>query len=75
MLKKVALAGASVRLERVGNDPAVWIAGGRHVVLFPHAAPRLAGNVLVWQHGALTLRVEGAHLSLRGALTLAEKIG
>jgi len=74
MLKKVALASTSVRWVRVGNDPAIWLAGGRHVVLFPHAAARLAGHVLIWQHGDLTLRLEGAELTLRDALMLAAKI-
>jgi hypothetical protein len=59
---------------RVGNDPALWIAGDRHVVVFPHAAARLAGHVLVWQRGSLTLRLEGAHLTLRDALKLVETI-
>lgn len=74
LLKKIALSSKGIRWQRVGNDPAIWITGDRHVVLFPHAAPRLAGHVLVWQHGNLTLRLEGAHLSLRDALTLAENI-
>jgi hypothetical protein len=74
LLKKIASASAAIRWQRVGNDPAIWIAGDRHVVIFPHAAPRLAGHVLVWERGNLTLRLEGAHLSLRDALTLAERI-
>lgn len=74
LLKKIALTRTSVRWVRVGIDPAIWIAGDRHVVLFPRAAPRLAGHVLVWQHGNLTLRLEGADLTLRDALTLAENI-
>jgi hypothetical protein len=45
------------------------------VVVFPHAAPRLAGHVLVWQHGNLTVRLEGAHLKLGDALTLASGLG
>ena len=73
LLKKIATTTTSTRWQRVGNDPAIWIAD-RHVVVFPHAAPRLAGHVLVWQHGKLTLRLEGAHLSLRDALRLAEHI-
>jgi hypothetical protein len=72
-LKKIILTSTGVRKLKVGNDPAVWLAD-RHVVVFPHAAPRLAGHVLVWQHGALTLRLEGAQLTLRDALTLAESI-
>ena len=73
-LKKIALTSTSVRPERVGDDPAIWIAGGRHVVVFPHAAPRVAGHVLVWQHGSLTLRLEGARLTLGDALELAARL-
>ncbi len=75
LVKKIALTSTNVRWVRVGSDPAIWIAGDKHVVLFPRAAPRLAGHVLVWLHGSLTLRLEGAHLTLHSALTLAEKIG
>jgi hypothetical protein len=74
LLKKIAPTTTGVRWLRVGNDPAIWIAGDRHVVVFPRAVPRLAGHVLVWQHRNLTLRLEGAYLTLRDALTLAEKI-
>jgi hypothetical protein len=74
LLKKIAVTNASVRWLRVGRDPALWIADG-HIVVFPRAAPRLAGRVLVWQHGRLTLRLEGAQLTLRDALTLAGRIG
>jgi hypothetical protein len=74
LLKKIAGSNTSVQWQRVGNDAAIWIAGDRHVVVFPHAAPQLAGHVLVWQDGNLTLRLEGVHLTLRDALALAEKI-
>jgi hypothetical protein len=74
LLKKIALTSTGVRWLRVGIDRAIWIAGDRHVVLFPRTAPRLAGHVLVWRHGNLTLRIEGAQLSLRDALTLAASI-
>jgi hypothetical protein len=74
VLKKIALGSTNLRWVSVGNDPAVWMAGDGHVVVFPHAAARLAGHVLVWQRGNLTLRLEGAHLTLRDALALAEKI-
>jgi hypothetical protein len=73
-LKKIAVTSTHIRWVRVGNGPAIWIAGDRHVVVFPHAGPRLAGDVLVWQHGDLTLRLEGAHLTLSDALRLAQKI-
>lgn len=74
LLKKIALTTTSVQWVRAGGDPAIWMAGGRHVVVFPHAAPRLAGNVLIWQHQELTLRLEGAHLTLRGAVKLAKTL-
>ena len=74
LLKKIALTSTSVLWVRVGADPGVWISGGRHVVVFPYAPPRLAGNVLAWQHGNLTLRLEGSDLTLRDAESLAEKI-
>jgi len=74
LLKKIVVPSTSVRWLRVGNDPAIWITGDRHVVVFPHAAPQLAGDVLVWQHRNLTLRLEGARLTLRDALTLAETL-
>ncbi|MFL5958647.1 MAG: hypothetical protein ACJ75G_00055 [Gaiellaceae bacterium] len=74
VIKKIAVTSTSVRWRSIANDPAIWIAGDRHVVVFPHAAPRLAGHVLVWQHGNLTLRLEGAQLTIRDALGLAEKI-
>jgi len=74
LLKKIALTGTNVRWVRVGVDPAIWIPD-RHVVVFPHAVPRLAGHVLVWEHDNLTLRLEGAHLRLGDALTLAARLG
>jgi hypothetical protein len=74
LLKKIAVTSTSVRWLRVGDDPAIWIAGDKHLVVFPQAAPRLAGHVLVWQHRSLTLRLEGKHLTLRDALAFAEKI-
>jgi hypothetical protein len=74
LLKKIALTSTSFQWQKVGDDPAIWITGDKHVVVFPHAVPRLAGNVLVWQRGNLTLRLESAHLTLREALRLAERI-
>jgi hypothetical protein len=75
LLKKVAQTGTTYEWKRVGNDPAIWITGDQHVVVFPHAVPRLAGNVLIWERGNLTLRLEGRHLTLGDALKLAGKIG
>jgi hypothetical protein len=53
----------------------LWLSGRRHVFFGPGGAPpRLAGNVLVWQHGALTLRLEGRDLTLRRAQGLAAEL-
>jgi hypothetical protein len=71
VLQKLAPPGTSVTRVRVGGDPGIWLAGERHLVLFPGAPPRLAGHVLVWQHGTTTLRLEGAGLTLARALELA----
>lgn len=51
----------------------VWIEGRPHVVRFPGGSVRLAVNTLIWKHGQLTLRLEGAE-SLKQALTIAETL-
>jgi hypothetical protein len=71
LLKKVALTTTDVVPIRVGRDHGLWLSGRPHVFFEPGAPPRLAGNVLVWQHGNLTLRVEGRDLTLRRAQELA----
>lgn len=72
-LKKIAGAG-TVQWVQVGSEPGLWFAGGEHVVVFPQAPPRLAGHVLVWQAGKLTLRLEGARLTLAQAEKVAEEL-
>ena len=64
----------------VGGQPAVYLEGAPHDVFFldAHGKPRtddvrLAGNVLLWQRGSLTLRIEGAR-SLSDALALARSL-
>jgi hypothetical protein len=72
-LKKFATSG----VEWVRVTPAVqglWIAGRRHVVLFPSASPRLAGNVLVWATAERTFRLEGRRLTEHEALRLARAV-
>jgi hypothetical protein len=69
MLKKVAGADAPVRWVTVGDDPGVWI-GTRHGLYLPGGAARSAGRTLLWQHGALTLRLE-ADVPLDDAIRLA----
>ena len=52
----------------------LWIAGAPHVVFFPGASPRLAGNVLVFATNTRTYRLEGAGLTQEDALAKAREI-
>jgi hypothetical protein len=72
-LKKIA-GTRTVTWVQVDSQPGLWFAGGEHVVVFPQAPPRLAGHVLVWQEGELTLRLEGARLTLAEAENIAVKL-
>jgi len=64
---------------RVGASPGVYLSGGLHEVLFLAGgeirsdAVALAGNVLLWQRGALTLRIEGVR-SLAAGMALARSL-
>ena len=72
--------GTRAQLVRVGGSPGVYLSGALHELLFLTGGVartdviRLAGNVLLWQRGPLTLRIEGTH-SLAGALALARSLG
>lgn len=75
LLKKVAGQGTGIEWIELGDGSSgLWVRGDQHVVFFPHAPPRFAGNVLVWQRGDVTLRLEGKNLSKRTALQLARQI-
>jgi len=56
------------------NVQGLWIAGEPHVVFFPGASPRLAGNVLVFATGTRTVRLEGHDLARDDALAKAREI-
>ena len=71
LFKKFAAGSTAVRPVHVGRSPGLWIAGGEHVLLPRAAPPRLAGNALLWQRGAITYRLEGRGLTERLALRLA----
>jgi len=72
VIVKKLLQGGQIRFVRVGGAPGYWITGTGHVVTLPPSpSPRLAGNVLLWQTGGLTLRLEGRGLTLARALELA----
>jgi hypothetical protein len=76
-------AGPQTRISGVtvdGGEPGMWLVGGPHVLFFtkPNGTPdsltlRLAGNVLLWEHGTLTLRLEGP-FTLAEAMRLAATI-
>ena len=75
ILKK--LASGSTRVEWVqvaAGSQGIWIAGADHVFIGPAAPPRLAGNVLIWQRGEITYRLEGHGLTKGRALELARQI-
>jgi hypothetical protein len=74
LFKKIAGSRTNVVSVHVGNTPGLWIAGARHVFVLPTAPPRLAGNVLIWQVGTITYRLEGHTLSEKAALKLAAEI-
>ena len=75
-IEKAIQPGTNVEQVRVGGDPGAWIPEP-HVVVIRDASgvvhdtePRLAGKTLLWQHGEVTLRLEG-DLSKADALRIA----
>lgn len=63
---KLANLGTDVERLAVGSDPAIWLEGGPHFVLFRtpegefgEEVARLAGNTLLVQRGPLLVRIEG----------------
>jgi hypothetical protein len=73
MLKKFATSKVEW-VEVVPGVQGLWISGPPHVVFFPEASPRLAGNVLVWATDRRTFRLEGRGLKRDAALRLAREI-
>lgn len=71
--KKVALPATAVPVS-VGRDPAIWVAGGSHVVTFGTGTTRIAGNTLAWVSGGLTLRLEAKGLTEADARRIARSI-
>ena len=77
---KVIGPGTRVRAVRVNGRPGVYLSGAPHEVLFRTRTGqfqtdrvRLAGNVLIWQQGRLTIRLEGTR-TLGQALALARSL-
>jgi hypothetical protein len=76
------LAGPETRVEpvTVSGEPGYWLAGAPHSFLYRdpdgdvrEETFRLAGNVLLWQRGELTLRLEGVATRAE-ALRIAESV-
>jgi hypothetical protein len=79
-IEKLIGTGTRARRVRVDGGRGVWLSGAPHEVLFMNErgvvqtdTVRLEGNVLIWQHGRLILRIEGAS-SLPAALALAKSL-
>ena len=74
--KKLASLGTQVEFVPIRGSvgPGVWIEGQPHTVRLPGGPPRLATNTLIWTHGQITLRLEGAE-SLQQAVAIAESLG
>ena len=75
-LKKLTF-GSNVESVRVNGAPGLWIAGGQHTLRYYDRALGIRsqtvlihGNVLLWLHGDLTLRLEGK-ITKAQALSLA----
>jgi hypothetical protein len=66
-LQKFADPGTTIEAVTVDDEPGFWIAGAPHVISYtrPNSTRiddpvRLAGNVLAWNDGDVTYRIEGA---------------
>jgi hypothetical protein len=80
LLKKLVPDQTFVEPLQVGLGTGLWIQGGRHVLIwldrtgsFREKPARVSGNILLWTHDALTLRLQG-QLSKRDALSIAKEL-
>lgn len=72
-INKIASGTTGIESTNVNGATAFWISGPQHDVFFPGTSPRLAGNVLVWERGSVTYRLEGT-LGRSAALRLARAL-
>lgn len=76
---KLATDRTNVRSVSVDGGPGYWVAGSPHSVIFRDRrgrmifSRRLATNVLLWERGGVTLRLEG-DIALRRALAIAASL-
>jgi hypothetical protein len=80
LAKKFATPQTHIEPVSVNGGFGLWIAGAPHVVTFQDRSgniqqftTRLAGNVLIWTRGDLTLRLEG-DLTKQRALEIARSV-
>lgn len=81
LLKKAAATKTVVEPTSVNGDPGLWLEGAPHTLTyldrsgaFRQRTVLVRGNVLVWVHGPLTLRLEG-RLTKAQALEIARSLG
>lgn len=81
LLKKSVGAKSSVEPVRVNGAPGLWVEGPPHTLTyfntnaeFQERTVKITGNVLLWTHGPVTLRLEG-RISRAEALRIARRIG
>ncbi|HEY6396576.1 MAG TPA: hypothetical protein VIX82_03875 [Solirubrobacteraceae bacterium] len=75
---KVLGPGTTVKQVRINGEPGLYLFGAPHHVFFEDQSGgfqtdrvRLAGNVLIWQQGPVTVRIEGTHTLAKAlAITL-----
>lgn len=79
-LKKILEPGTTIQTQTVNGHDGFWIAGKPHELFYvdpnqaaTHDVIRIVGNVLAWNDGDLTFRIEGAR-DLATALRIAESI-
>jgi hypothetical protein len=79
--KILFLGATSVEPVTVNGDPGFWIEGAPHEIQYFDPSgrevpdqTRLAGNVLLWQHGDVTFRIE-ADIGRAEAIRIAESAG
>ena len=77
---KLVGPGTHIKMLRVNGGPGVYLSGAPHQLLVQTSNSevvtdhvRLAGNVLIWQQGPVTIRVEGTH-TLGQALAVAHSM-
>jgi hypothetical protein len=73
-LKKFVAGGTSIEEAHVDGSSGYWVTGSVHDVYFQGVSPRLAGNVLLWERGGATYRLESHALTKAEAIALARTL-